>query len=420
MLITGPQFSVQTPLAQKARNWYWQSCVCGAITGTLVALLAWYPGNWRVALLALPAASSALRNRTATLALWSSYYLTGARDIPVVCARFFSGYGELDTHTAFVLGILFWFSQAILLAFLWVLLKPGTTAPAVSHAWCAALVTLLVTVPPLGIIGWLSPVHIASTLYPGWRPAGLILGMLTLSVAAAARHSRRALAAFPILLAISVCAHWRNLPRALPTGWTTVSTAFGRFDQSNYDALYARTVQTQQLTQHAFDTHADVVILPEEIVGLWRPAMRWWWQGNIGKMRETGKILIIGMDLPISSTPFRYTDSAVIVGAGDGRVDSRQPVPAALWRPGAQVSAIRGGLLQPYVSIAGKRTAFSLCYEDLLWWPHWRTLVERPDIIVSMSNGWLDPDLALATIQRQGIESVARLAGAPLLRATNR
>lgn len=62
----------------------------------------------------------------------------------------------------------------------------------------------------------------------------------------------------------------------------------------------------------------------------------------------------------------------------------------------------------------------SLCYEDLLWWPHWRTLLDRPDILISLSNGWFDAGLALPEIQQQGIASVARLAGAPLLRATNR
>ena len=163
-----------------------------------------------------------------------------------------------------------------------------------------------------------------------------------------------------------------------------------------------------------------VVILPEEIIGLWRPAMRFWWQGDIESMQAHGRTLIIGADLSVSTIPFRYTDSAVITGAVHGRFDSRQPVPAALWRPVAKVSAVRGDLRQRYPVVAGQRVAFSLCYEDLLWWPHWRTLVDRPDVIVSMSNGWFDSDLALAAIQQQGIESVARLAGAPLLRAANR
>jgi apolipoprotein N-acyltransferase len=76
--------------------------------------------------------------------------------------------------------------------------------------------------------------------------------------------------------------------------------------------------------------------------------------------------------------------------------------------------------MQPYLAIAGRRTAFSICYEDFLWWPHWRLLVDRPDVLISMSNGWFDFDLGLARIQQQSADSIARLANVPLLRAVNR
>lgn len=70
--------------------------------------------------------------------------------------------------------------------------------------------------------------------------------------------------------------------------------------------------------------------------------------------------------------------------------------------------------------VAGKSVAFSICYEDLLWWPHWRILLHSPDVLVSLSNSWFDSDLALAHIQRQGVAAIARLSGVPLLRAVNR
>jgi hypothetical protein len=32
---------------------------------------------------------------------------------------------------------------------------------------------------------------------------------------------------------------------------------------------------------------------------------------------------------------------------------------------------------QPYLTVASKRVAFSICYEDFQWWPNWRLLIER-------------------------------------------
>ncbi len=386
----------------------------------MVALLAWYPGHYIVALLALPAIWSRVRGRPAGFMIWASYYLTGARDIPVVCERFFAGYHELTPSAGLTLGLGFWLLQAIVLALPWTILKPGTATPATSRAWRTALAALGVTIPPVGIIGWLSPLHVASTLYPGWRLAGIALGMAALCTVAMLQSTSAVRLACAVLAALSLYAHWQSAPPAAPARWMAVNTALGRFDQSSYPSLYTRTLQLQTIVLGAFADGARVVILPEEIAGLWRPAMALWWRTDIERMRAAGQTLVIGMDIGASTTPLRYTDSAVVAGAGHGRADSRQPVPVALWRPGGQTSAIRGDISEPYLTIAGRHAAMSLCYEDLLWWPHWRTLLDRPDVVISQSNGWFDADLALAGIQQQGIASVARLAGAPLLRATNR
>lgn len=399
---------------------HWLVCAASTATGALVALAAWYPGHWQVFLLLLPAAWSRVRGRSAAFAIWVGYYLTGARDIPVVSMRFFSGYGEVMRPEALLLGFALWIAQAFVLAAPWALLKPEANATAIHHASRAAVATVLVTVPPLGIIGWLSPAYVSSELFPDWKLAGLVLGVTALACGASVSQSRLARHIATLLLILSLVARGFAVVPVSPSRWVAPDTRFGRFDQSSYVLLYSRTQQVRALAQRTFAAGATVVVLPEEIVGLWRPAMGYWWHDDIQAFTATNRTLIIGMDLTVSGTPLRYTDSAVIVGANHGRMDSRQPVPVTLWRPGATVSAIRGSLMQPYATVAGKSVAFSICYEDLLWWPHWRLLLQSPDVLVSLSNSWFDSDLALADIQRQGIAAIARLSGAPLLRAVNR
>ncbi|AFT90319.1 carbon-nitrogen hydrolase family protein [Paraburkholderia phenoliruptrix] len=396
------------------------ACVASIATGALIALATWYPGNWPMLLLLLPAVWSGVRGRTSAFAIWIGYYLAGARDIPVVSMRFFSGYEELTRPEALALGVAFWIAQACVLATPWALLKPDSDSSATRHALCATIATVLVTVPPLGIIGWLSPAYVASALFPGWKAPGLVLGITAIACAASISRARFARQVAMLLLILSVGARSMASTPVVPSRWTALDTRLGRFDQSSYASLYARTQQVQAIAQRAFSEGATVAVLPEEIVGLWRPAMSYWWRDDIQAFAAAKRTLIVGMDLTASRAPFRYTDSAVIVGTDHGRLDSRQPVPGALWRPGAAVSAIRGNLTQPYVTVAGKSVAFSICYEDLLWWPHWRIVLQSPDVLISLSNSWFDSDLALAHIQRQGIAAIARLSGVPLLRAVNR
>lgn len=396
-----------------------------AAAGAAIALIAWFPGHWLIALLALPAIWSLAKGRCSATAVWIGYYLTGARDIPIASERFFSGHVELTPSAAFELGILLWFSQAVALAAPWALAKPNNCQR--GCAWRAAVATLLTCVPPLGIIGWLSPLHAASELFPGWQLVALLLGLSAIAIASVRRNFQARLAALP-MMGLALAAHLSAQPHA-PTGWAVVNSSFGKLGQSNYGALCRRSQEAMLAAQAAFDKGNHVAILPEETVGLWRPAVRFWWRPLITHLAGQRRTLVLGADAPSGARDdvvpgyndyFRYTDSAIVVGAANGRFDSRQPVPGGLWRPGARIGAALGSLKQPYVSVGGKLVGFSICYEDYLLWPHWRLYVHRPDVLVSMANDWFAHHLPLSQIQRQSIESVARLSGVPLLRAMNR
>ncbi len=387
--------------------------------GAGVALLAWYPGHWLVALLILPWLWARAPSRWLAAALWSGYYLAAARDIPLMCERFFTGYGELSITAAWGLGVAFWLAQAALLAAPWVVLRTSSTS-AGSLAWRAVLATALVTAPPLGVIGWVSPLYVASALYPGWGAWGVVFGAGALGVVGAvARRPRITGWLVPLALAAGA-ANARYAPSAAPAGWQVVNLRLGRLDQSSFASIYARNRAVIHATSTALSNGARVVILPEEIVGLWRQAVAYWWQPIAAAARAHDQTILVGADVVTQTTPLRYTDSVLTLGEKSRRMNSRMPMPAGLWRPGAAVSAQLGRLDQPDLSVDGKRMALSICFEDMLWWPHWRLLVDRPDVLVSVDNAWFDADLAVARIQAQSIASVARAAGAPLLRAVNR
>lgn len=393
-----------------------------AAAGAGVALLAWYPGQWLALLLVLPWLWRRAATRGQTLALWAGYYLVCARDIPAMCARFFPGYGELSHGAAWALGALLWLAQGLVLAAPWAILRPTTEASIGSTSMRTVAAVLLVSVPPLGIIGWVSPLHVASALFPGWGVAGLMLGIAALCAAAAwpALSQQKRLSVAVLVGLAAATANLRYAAPAPPTGWRAIDLALGRLDGTTFASRYARSDAVLRATAAALKGGARVVILPEEIIGAWRPSTAFWWQPLAAAAKAAGQTVVLGADIISHEAPLRYTDSALLLGAGAGRLDSRQPMPAGLWRPGAAISAQLGALDQPYLHIGGRRAAVSICFEDFLWWPHWKMLVDPPDVLLSLANGWFNSDLAVAQLQRQSIASLARLTRTALLRAVNR
>ena len=86
------------------------------------------------------------------------------------------------------------------------------------------MAVLAVSVPPLGVIGWISPAHVVSSLFPGLRWLGLALGIAALGWAAAATWSTSSVLTGLILGIASVTARTVATMPAPPAGWIAVNT----------------------------------------------------------------------------------------------------------------------------------------------------------------------------------------------------
>lgn len=133
--------------------------------GVVLGYLAWHPEATQWWVLPLPLIWVASRTRLAAFLLWLGYYLAGARDVPVIFACFFP-----ESWSGW--GVATWLIHAALLSLPWAVFwreKP-TTRRAILSAVAALLVT---TLPPLGILGWLSPLLLAGEAFPGTGWVGL-------------------------------------------------------------------------------------------------------------------------------------------------------------------------------------------------------------------------------------------------------
>jgi apolipoprotein N-acyltransferase len=392
------------------------------VIGGVVALVAWYPGHLRAALLVMPWVWACSLSRRRAFVLWLGYYLVAARDIPAMCSRFFTGAHETSPAAAIALGVGFWLASSAMLAAPWGVLAQRS-AGAAQRASRAMLATVLVTLPPAGFIGWVSPLHASSALYPGWGIVGLVLGLVAIA-SMTVIDRRGGAAAVVVLCGLALVANATFEVRPAPAGWVGLSTRLGVLSDHDYPALYRRTMDVQKVASEAFAGGATVVVSPESIAGPWRASTGLWWRDYASELRTRGESILLGVDITdddafIRSGVVRYADAVIALGASHGAFASRQPMPVGDWRPGTAATAVSGRLSQPFLVLGGLRVAMSICYEDMLWWPHWRMLIQRPDVVVSVANNWFIAGTALEAIQTQSIESVAQLVGRPLVRARN-
>ena len=370
-------------------------------------------------------------------AFWAvaSYY-AGASWPLIVAARNFFGAAAGIADGSFL-----WVAASCLLAVPWLLMWCDCRS---QHFWRAPLGLLLTVVPPLGLIGWASPVTAAGCLFPGTGWFGVLAVMI--AVGSLASFPR---AAVPLVALLAGAANLGYSAPEKQLAWAGIDTHFGGISHEQATALQQLQV-AEAIQRDALASPARVVVFPETVVANWSLATDAFWSQTLWKLRESGKTIIVGskIDSPAPATRFTAQDFAasvailraeasfpkpqvapspaagfknvlVIRGANVGLIEQRVPVPLGMWKPfaagGVRLRLTGSGVLR----LAGERAAVLICYEQLISWPILRSLLARPTVIVAVANDYWVGGATIPEAQRAAVQAWARLFSIPYVSATN-
>lgn len=295
-------------------------------------------------------------------------------------------------------------------------------------------------VPPLGIIGWASPLTSAGLLFPGTAWIGLIATALLPAALITRPRAASLTAAVCVLLANSV---W-SIPLA-PSEWEAVNTHFGAIAHGGATPV-GEFSAAEWLQQRALRSKARVIVFPETVVPMWTEATDLFWQQTLARLRASGKTVVLGAGLPrdvISARPIdfsadlavlhgrerppwrvhqaeaAYHNAAVIRGAQTALFFQRLPVPLGMWKPFTQAGAPLNLFGPGVAQIAGERAAVWICYEQFLTWPVLRSLLERPTVILAIANDHWATGTPIPHCQAAAVRVWSRLFRIPHLSAVN-
>lgn len=416
-------------------------CALAAFAGG--ALSTAHPLGIAPAIMA-PALALSQETRQDSYATGLSYY--GAALWPLIpAARNFFG-PDVSALTT----VAFWAVSSMLLALPWMLVWSPHHRQAL---WRAPLGLVLTVVPPLGIIGWASPLTAAGVLFPGTAWLGLAVG----AVSGGALVIRPPAAAAVLVMASVTC----NLvfsrdARALP-GWEAVNTTFGGIAHGSSSPI-AEYEAAEWIQRRALASESKVLVFPETAVPTWTPATDEFWQQTLDTLRSSGKLILVGArtarPVPSRSVGSAYdftadlealagappkpvqvvhskaeikTEAAVgyengliLRGVQTGFFSQRIPVPLGMWNPLSTATARLNMSGAGIVDVQGQRGAVLICYEQLLTWPLLASMAERPTVLIAVANDYWATDTPIPRFQLTAVRAWARLFRLPYLSAVNR
>ncbi|HEY7391828.1 MAG TPA: hypothetical protein VH640_25150 [Bryobacteraceae bacterium] len=367
------------------------------------------PAGIVAALILFPVLVFRQLSRRKCYATAAGYYAGALWPLAVGAKNFFGP----NVSAAVALG--FWAICALLLALPYALLWTNRTR---QLAWRVPLALLIGVVPPLGLIGFASPLTAAGLLFPAWSWIGLALALVGCGL----------IAAYPKIGVVAVLAVASIANLVYPgdsqplAGWQGVNTSFGGISHGPVSPLEAYSV-AQQIQAEAEASSAKVVVFPESVVRAWTDSTDLFWKRSIDTLRQNGKIVLVGAlipeSLPRPAESYSYLNGAIMRGAQTGVFLQRIPVPVSVWKPlssgGAPLHLVGPAVLK----IAGQRAAVLICYEQVIPWTVLSAAVARPTVFVGMSNDYWATRTTIPQWQRLCLRSWSRLFGVPYLLAVN-
>ena len=347
---------------------------------------------------------SKARSRLVAMLVSAAYILSATIGLPQGVATYYGSHG--------LLGLLFWIGASSAFVVVYGLLwsrRPGWWRPA-----SFGIATLLMAIPPFGIVGWAGPITAAGVLFPGMGWLGLVFCAGLLLLMATSRWPMT-LAIAALLGGVSIIT-W--VTPAAPAGWVRIDTRF-RGINGQY-AGYEQELQTINFVRAALAQGLDNIVLPESALGVWTPTVERLWTDAL---RGTHATVIAGA---VVVTAAGYDNVMIEFTARGGRIlyRERMPVPVSMWQPWLAWLGQTGGaradfFANPVVSLTGRRVAMLICYEQLLVWPILQSMLYQPELIVAAGNDWWTGGTNIAGVQRAITEAWGRLFGVPIVFAVN-
>lgn len=334
----------------------------------------------------LPLFWSCAPSRYSAAVLAAAYYLAAARGVPLGAATFF---GDGNSHSL-LLGTILWLSSSAALALPWTILWRERDN-ILRQMLRLAAVYILITIPPIGLFGWVSPLLAAGVLFPRGAWLGIAAMTLVPTIFHTFRQSKRKVVSVMLpcacVIYIALCAYIIPFNISSPGGFTALDTHHSKSASGSAHFTDA-FIRSTDVFDCVILQNTPYILLPETIAGTWNRASKQLWLPLGRYLEKHGQTLVLGAE--IYDHTLKYDNCMIFLGKDNTPIyRQRVPVPISMWRPfGGKGTAKAHWLDDGRITLLDGMTAVCLlCYEQYIAWPILLSMLHgKADILLCASN----------------------------------
>jgi len=376
-----------------------QITLIALIAGTVIGITAWLPHEAFIwVLLLIPLLLGLLNTKAQYIALVTAYYLASSYGMVQGIAQFPGG--------SWLLGFSLWALSSIILSIpylmIWKFKKFG---------WI--LTCLILFIPPLGFLNWMSPLLIAGYIFPGFGVLGIILTVIAFI---AIQHKPKSSIAF---VTICICTHFFVTPNT-QKDFVAVNTNFSPLtsQQINFSTDYKNL---ELILKVASEEPSHFQIFPESSIRHWTS-----YTGETIRrsLAGTDKTILIGVQYPEHSElgDVSWVNAIAKIDEESQKIVYKQgtPIPYFMWNPWS--NGYKRNTSNSILSIKATDVKMLICYEAFTLRSIFTDLYSiktKPDLFVSIGNYAWARGTNIESIYRKKAKLISRLFMRPFVVSTN-
>lgn len=331
-------------------------------------------------------------------ALMLGWYLGAGTVIPGIWAGFFG---------PSILGDVAWIAWSLMMA------APYALAPRMYPRLGVLCGLVITSVPPIGVLGMVSPMLAAGAMFPGWGWLGLACVLLFFALQAF--DSKWVLATTSV---VALFGAYQAVKPAMapPTMAYAVTSYIGTYPDDPIKQFAIQDRLKKQVSD-AIRKGAKLIVLPEGADPYWNDGQVFYWQDVKALALRHHAQVLIGVYI---QTIFANSGRDALYDLTSGKTyAATMPMPIGMWKPWQPQANFPVQWKANLIPTAFGPAAYSICYEDLLLWPVAMQMAgHRPTMLISAANQWFAHGHE-SRPQSRSIALQARLWGVPLLRSVN-
>jgi len=317
-----------------------------------------------------------------------SYYLFASKGLLIGTDNYFENS---------YLAVIIWLSSALIVSSIWIIIWSPSLK---RRLYLFPIMLTILILPPIGFISWVNPIISSAIAFPKQGFLGVVLYLISIYLITLIIHKQNRLLQLITTISILSISSINFNTQKSPTNNHIIHPINSNLTYKNQAIDFIGDYRRQKkLLSIANKNQYNNLLFHENALGVFTKNSMMIW-----KNLDNNKTILAGATIYKNQNTYDNVLMEITNHSYKTIYKQRVPVPISMWKFWIEQGANAYFFNNPIIEYKKSRVGVFICYEQLLSYTYFHTMLYNPDYIIGISNLWWVEDKSIVKIQKRSLK----------------